>query len=214
MIKSLSGKDSVENVKKDVNEIETINIKLEHSVAKLLSENENLRKEREHLKLIFKDQFDSIKKTRVFAIAALENELRKLKGKNVVDYAISTPIATTIAPGMSCADVVAFACDLSLLWSQLLEIMTPRMRTRSAGRPIAELRGEGTGERVGRGGRGKRPKGGNDERVDELNGQGNDQGGANKNVEGVNGAQVGNQGNVGNPNGNVVNENVQDNVRN
>ncbi|GKE89789.1 hypothetical protein Tco_1567264 [Tanacetum coccineum] len=46
-IKSLSGKDSVENVKKDIDEIETINIELEHSVEKLLSENENLRKERE-----------------------------------------------------------------------------------------------------------------------------------------------------------------------
>ncbi|GJR28263.1 hypothetical protein Tco_1104495 [Tanacetum coccineum] len=46
----------------------------------------------------------------------------------------------------------------------------------------------GTGERVGRGGRGRRPREGNDERVDELNGQGNDQGlGANGGVEGVNG---------------------------
>ncbi|GJX34379.1 hypothetical protein Tco_0245936 [Tanacetum coccineum] len=45
MIKSLSGKDSVENVKKDIDEIETISIELEHSVAKLLSENENSRKE-------------------------------------------------------------------------------------------------------------------------------------------------------------------------
>nr|GFA17091.1 hypothetical protein [Tanacetum cinerariifolium] len=44
-IKSLSGKDSVENVKKDINETETINIELEHSVVKLLSENENLRTE-------------------------------------------------------------------------------------------------------------------------------------------------------------------------
>ncbi|GJY13019.1 hypothetical protein Tco_0382328 [Tanacetum coccineum] len=61
-IKSLSGKDSVENVKKDIDEIETINIELEHSVTKLLSESENLRKEREHLKSIYKDQFDSIKK--------------------------------------------------------------------------------------------------------------------------------------------------------
>ncbi|GKA61123.1 hypothetical protein Tco_0760530 [Tanacetum coccineum] len=64
-IKSLSGKDSLENVKKDIDEIETINIELEHSGAKLLSENENLRKEREHLKSIYKDQFDSIRKTRV-----------------------------------------------------------------------------------------------------------------------------------------------------
>ncbi|GJX92399.1 hypothetical protein Tco_0345725, partial [Tanacetum coccineum] len=64
-IKSLCGKESMEKVKKDIDEIETINIEPEHSVAKLLSENENLRKEREHLKSIYKDQFDSIKKTRV-----------------------------------------------------------------------------------------------------------------------------------------------------
>nr|GEU34214.1 hypothetical protein [Tanacetum cinerariifolium] len=87
------------------------------------------------------------------------------------------------------------------------------------------------------------PRGGKDDHVDELNGQGNDQGiGANGGIEGVNGnvegvnrgapdfsmiiaqqlqnllptmlAQVGNQENVGNQNGNVVNENVQENVRN
>ncbi|GJW67222.1 hypothetical protein Tco_0121646 [Tanacetum coccineum] len=66
--------------------------------------------------------------------------------------------------------------------------MPPRMRTRSAGRPAAESLGGGTGVRVGRGGRGRRPREGNDERVDDLNGQGNDQGmGANGGVEGVNG---------------------------
>ncbi|GKD08565.1 hypothetical protein Tco_1188250 [Tanacetum coccineum] len=70
------------------------------------------------------------------------------------------------------------------------------------------------GEWVGRGGRGRRPRGGNDERVDELNGQGNDQGmGANEGVEGAN-RNVGNEGNVGNQNGNMVNENVQENVGN
>ncbi|GJU85117.1 hypothetical protein Tco_1292663 [Tanacetum coccineum] len=120
----------------------------------------------------------------------------------------------------------------------LVRIMPPRTRTRSAGQPVAESRGGRTGERVGRGGRGRGPRGGNDECIDEFNGQWNDQGGANGNVEGVNGgvggapdfsmiiaqqlqnllpailAQVGNQGNVGNQNGNVVNENVQENVRN
>ncbi|GKE26337.1 reverse transcriptase domain-containing protein, partial [Tanacetum coccineum] len=73
--------------------------------------------------------------------------------------------------------------------------MPPRMRTRSVGWPAAESLGGGTGERVGRGGRGRRPREGNDERVEDLNGQGNDQGlGAhggvervNGNVEGVNG---------------------------
>ncbi|GKB37739.1 putative reverse transcriptase domain-containing protein [Tanacetum coccineum] len=121
--------------------------------------------------------------------------------------------------------------------------MPPRMRTRSAGRPAAESLGGGTGKRVGRGGRGRRPREGNDERVEDLNGQGNDQGlGANGGVEGVNGnveganggapdfstiiaqqlqnllpamlAQVSNRGNVGNQNGNVVNENVQENIGN
>ncbi|GKA31718.1 reverse transcriptase domain-containing protein [Tanacetum coccineum] len=111
------------------------------------------------------------------------------------------------------------------------------------GRPAAESLGGGTGVRVGRGGRGRRPREGNDDHVNDLNGQGNDQGmGANGGVEGVNGnveranrgapdfstiitqqlqnllpamlAQVGNQGNVGNQNGNVVNENIQENVGN
>ncbi|GJZ59789.1 putative reverse transcriptase domain-containing protein [Tanacetum coccineum] len=80
--------------------------------------------------------------------------------------------------------------------------MPPRMRTRSAGRPAAESLGGGTCERVSRGGRGRRPREGNDERVDELNGQGNVLGrGANGGVEGANG-----NGDVGNVlvNGNRV----------
>ncbi|GJY09293.1 putative reverse transcriptase domain-containing protein [Tanacetum coccineum] len=104
--------------------------------------------------------------------------------------------------------------------------MPPRMRTRSTGRPAAEsLRGR-TGELVGRSGRGRRSREGNDERIDELNGQGNNQGlGTNEGVEGANGgarnfstiiaqqlqnllpamlAQVSNRGNVGNQNGGAV----------
>ncbi|GJX94052.1 putative reverse transcriptase domain-containing protein [Tanacetum coccineum] len=70
----------------------------------------------------------------------------------------------------------------------LAQIMPPRMRTRSAGRPASESLGGGTGERVGRGGRGRRPRECNDKCVDELNGQENNQGlGANGGVEGVNG---------------------------
>ncbi|GJU42707.1 putative reverse transcriptase domain-containing protein [Tanacetum coccineum] len=66
--------------------------------------------------------------------------------------------------------------------------MPPRMRTRSAGRPVAESLGGGTGEWFGRGRRGRRPREGNDERVEDLNGQENDQVfGTNKGVEGVNG---------------------------
>ncbi|GJV54334.1 putative reverse transcriptase domain-containing protein [Tanacetum coccineum] len=92
--------------------------------------------------------------------------------------------------------------------------MPPRMRTQSVGRPAAESLGGGTGEQVGRGGRGRRHREGNDERVEDLNGQGNNEGlGANGSVEGVNG-NVSNRGNVENQNGSVVNENVQENVGN
>nr|GEW49574.1 hypothetical protein [Tanacetum cinerariifolium] len=66
--------------------------------------------------------------------------------------------------------------------------MQPRVRTQSIGRPIAKSRGRGTGKQVGRGGRGRGPRGGNDKCVDELNGLGNNQAeGANRNVEGANG---------------------------
>ncbi|GJS34655.1 hypothetical protein Tco_0533037 [Tanacetum coccineum] len=106
----LNVKSNEAKVKNDIDVTETINIELEHSVAKLLAENEQLHKEKEHLKQTYKDLFDSIKRTRVqtkdqndslmaqlnkksnenvdvlaqiqkkgFAIAALKNELRKLK---------------------------------------------------------------------------------------------------------------------------------------
>ncbi|GJS55962.1 hypothetical protein Tco_0629324 [Tanacetum coccineum] len=50
-----------------------------------------------------------------------------------------------------------------------VSIMPPRMRTRIASWYAAESLGWGTGERVGRGGRGRRPREGNDEHVEDLN---------------------------------------------
>ncbi|GJS86266.1 hypothetical protein Tco_0752807 [Tanacetum coccineum] len=61
----LKEKGNEAKVKNDIDVIETINIELEHSVAKLLAENEQLHKENEHLKQTYKDLFDSIKRTRV-----------------------------------------------------------------------------------------------------------------------------------------------------
>ncbi|GJY47941.1 hypothetical protein Tco_0437897 [Tanacetum coccineum] len=87
-------------IKKEIDVLETMNIELEHSVAKLRKENESLKKH-------YKDLYDSIKITRsktieqttsllainadlkaqiqekVFAIDALKNDLRKLKGNSV-----------------------------------------------------------------------------------------------------------------------------------
>ncbi|GJR14941.1 hypothetical protein Tco_0797593 [Tanacetum coccineum] len=127
-----------------MDEIKTINIELEHSVIKLLSKNELLHKEIEHLKKVYKDQFGSIKKTRdlskehcdsliaqlnykfmenadlkgqiqekVFVTTILQNELRRLKGKNVLDNATTLTNATTIAP-------VMFKLDLEPLSPKLL----------------------------------------------------------------------------------------------
>ncbi|GJT20538.1 hypothetical protein Tco_0890475 [Tanacetum coccineum] len=96
----LNVKSNEAKVKHDIDVIETINIELEHKVAKLLKENETLKRH-------YKEMFDSIKTTRAkniehttsliannekfkaqlqekrFAIAALKNELRKLTGNNV-----------------------------------------------------------------------------------------------------------------------------------
>ncbi|GJZ34703.1 hypothetical protein Tco_0580520, partial [Tanacetum coccineum] len=52
-------------INKEIEVLEKINIELEHSVAKLLADNEKLHKENEHLKQTYKDLYDSIKTTRV-----------------------------------------------------------------------------------------------------------------------------------------------------
>ncbi|GJS58577.1 retrovirus-related pol polyprotein from transposon TNT 1-94 [Tanacetum coccineum] len=75
--------DKEEKVKHEMNEIETINIELEHSVAKLLSENERLHKGIEHLKKIYKDQFDSIKKTRPLSKEHYDSLIAQLNSKSL-----------------------------------------------------------------------------------------------------------------------------------
>nr|GEW08887.1 hypothetical protein [Tanacetum cinerariifolium] len=81
-IKSLSGNMNKDKVKKDPEEIETINIELDHRVSKLIVENE-------HLKQTYKQIYDSIKST-CLIIPTLRDELRKLKGKAIVDTMVST----------------------------------------------------------------------------------------------------------------------------
>ncbi|GJU17160.1 hypothetical protein Tco_1145126 [Tanacetum coccineum] len=64
-IKSVKEASNEAKVKHEIDVLETINIELESSVAKLLAENEKLNKENEHLKQTYKELYDSIKKTRV-----------------------------------------------------------------------------------------------------------------------------------------------------
>ncbi|GJW93706.1 retrovirus-related pol polyprotein from transposon TNT 1-94 [Tanacetum coccineum] len=108
-IKVLSGIKNEDKIKQELEEIETINIELDHRVTKLIAENE-------HLKQTYKQLYDSIKPARirskeqcddlinqvnlksveisdlnaslqekVLVITALKNDLRKLKGKALVD---------------------------------------------------------------------------------------------------------------------------------
>ncbi|GJU56543.1 retrovirus-related pol polyprotein from transposon TNT 1-94 [Tanacetum coccineum] len=88
-IKSLSKNMNEDKVKKDIKEIETINIELDHRVSNLIAENE-------HLKQTYKQLYDSIKP------APLKDELRKLKGKGLADNVVSKH---TIDPEMLKIDV-------------------------------------------------------------------------------------------------------------
>nr|GEX70915.1 integrase, catalytic region, zinc finger, CCHC-type, peptidase aspartic, catalytic [Tanacetum cinerariifolium] len=83
-IKSLSGNLKEEKIKRELEEIETINIELDDRVTKLVIENE-------HLKQTYKKLYDSIKSSRekVLVITTLKDTLSKLKGKAVVNEAVT-----------------------------------------------------------------------------------------------------------------------------
>ncbi|GKF07685.1 hypothetical protein Tco_0041909, partial [Tanacetum coccineum] len=100
-IKSMRENYKEEKVKQDMDEIETINIELEHKHGDSLIAQLN-SKSMENADL--KGQIQE----KVFVITTLQNELRRLKGKNVLDN------ATTIAPGM-------FKLDLDPLAPRLLK---------------------------------------------------------------------------------------------
>nr|GEU91989.1 retrovirus-related Pol polyprotein from transposon TNT 1-94 [Tanacetum cinerariifolium] len=82
-IKSLSGNLKEEKIKRELEEIETINIELDHRVTKLVTENE-------HLKQTYKQLYDSIKSSRVQSKEqSLKDTLSKLKGKAIVNEAVT-----------------------------------------------------------------------------------------------------------------------------
>ncbi|GKF12336.1 hypothetical protein Tco_0050262 [Tanacetum coccineum] len=71
-IKSVKETSNEAKVKNDIDVIETINIELEHSVAKLLAANEQLHKENEHLKQTYKELFDSIKNVKNLIVGFID----------------------------------------------------------------------------------------------------------------------------------------------
>ncbi|GJX77341.1 hypothetical protein Tco_0324152 [Tanacetum coccineum] len=122
-----------DKVKKDIEEIETINIELDHKVSKLIAENE-------HLKQTYKQLYDSIKPTCIrskeqcdalinqvnqksveisdlnvslqekdLVITALKDELKKLKGNYLADSIVTKH---TIALEMLKVDIEPIAPKL------------------------------------------------------------------------------------------------------
>ncbi|GKA29727.1 hypothetical protein Tco_0715972 [Tanacetum coccineum] len=82
-IKSVKETSNEAKVKNDIDVIETINIELEHSVAKLLAANEQLHKENEYLKQTYKELYDSIKKTRIQNKDNSESLISQINQKSV-----------------------------------------------------------------------------------------------------------------------------------
>ncbi|GJV74739.1 hypothetical protein Tco_1506323 [Tanacetum coccineum] len=82
-INALSGKTIKDKIKQELEEIETINIELDHRVTKLIAENK-------HLKQTYKQLYDSIKPARIrLKEQSFKNDLRKLKGKALVVYDVT-----------------------------------------------------------------------------------------------------------------------------
>ncbi|GJX53601.1 hypothetical protein Tco_0281970 [Tanacetum coccineum] len=78
-IKSLSGNVNKDKVKKDIAEIETINIKLDHRVSKLITENK-------HLKQTYKQLYDSIKPARVRSKEQCDTLINQVNQKSMEIY--------------------------------------------------------------------------------------------------------------------------------
>ncbi|GKB45485.1 hypothetical protein Tco_0896238, partial [Tanacetum coccineum] len=85
--KSYEAKD-----KHDIDVLETINIELESSVAKLLAENEKLNKENEHLKQTYKELYDSIKKTLILMTDHNDSLIAQVNSKSVENAKLKAQI--------------------------------------------------------------------------------------------------------------------------
>nr|GEW72068.1 hypothetical protein [Tanacetum cinerariifolium] len=83
IIKSLREKSKEKDFNYDYGEIETKNVELENNVEKLSSKNERLCNEINHVKQVFKEKFDLIKKTHVHTKEKSDSLIDKLNLKSV-----------------------------------------------------------------------------------------------------------------------------------
>nr|GEZ11776.1 hypothetical protein [Tanacetum cinerariifolium] len=95
---SLNGDVNERNVKREVEEIETLNIELDHKVTKLVPKNEHLNQ-----------TYKQLLQEKVLVITALKEQLNKLKGKAVITEAVSLNL---IDPELLKVDVAPLAPKL------------------------------------------------------------------------------------------------------
>ncbi|GJR72097.1 hypothetical protein Tco_0084462 [Tanacetum coccineum] len=104
-IKLLNKTSTTNSVKKDIDEIEAINIELEHRAKEHA---ESLVKQLNQKSVEITDLNAQLQE-KVFVITTLKNDLRKFKGKDIVDNAAQVSNATIIALGMYKLDPVTLA---------------------------------------------------------------------------------------------------------
>ncbi|GJU98338.1 hypothetical protein Tco_1327609 [Tanacetum coccineum] len=86
-------------LKKEINVLETINIELESSVAKLLAKNEKLNMKNEHLKQTYKELYVSIKKTRIQTKDHNDSLIAQVNSKTVENADLKAQIQEKISSG-------------------------------------------------------------------------------------------------------------------
>nr|GEX62266.1 retrovirus-related Pol polyprotein from transposon TNT 1-94 [Tanacetum cinerariifolium] len=110
-IKSLSGNVKEEKIKRDLEEIETIKIELDHRETKLVAENE-------HLKQTYKQLYDSIKslRTKLMAVTPVNNN-KKIRFTEHIPSSGNTPIKTTSSTNVVSNKPVLSSTGVNLLTS-------------------------------------------------------------------------------------------------
>ncbi|GJW13288.1 hypothetical protein Tco_0017421 [Tanacetum coccineum] len=103
-------------IKKEIEVLEKINIELEYSVAKLLTENEKLHKENEHLKQTYQDLYDSIKTTRVQTKDHNDSLIAQINSKTVenadLKALIQEKVFANVAWPLILVQLASWACNL------------------------------------------------------------------------------------------------------
>ncbi|GKC55821.1 hypothetical protein Tco_1083419, partial [Tanacetum coccineum] len=104
-IKRLNKTSTTNSVKKDIDEIETINIELEHRAKEHVESLVNQLNQ----KSVEITDLNAQLREKVFVIIALKDDLRKFKGKDIFNNVAQASNATTITLGMYMLDPVTLA---------------------------------------------------------------------------------------------------------